>query len=238
MRTPPVAVCWVSALTALASPKSATLTRPSSAMRTFSGLMSRWIRPARWALASADRTGSISARARAGGIGLSLRITSRSVWPGDELHREEDGAVVLALVVDGDDVGVREPGGGPGLADEPGRELLVVAEAGVHHLDRDGAVEPEVGGLVDAGHATARHPGRRSGSGRPAAGRSRGRRHRRPRPCGRSDPAATTTLLRTGWGRIRWANRTDRGAPSPPAPAPAWRTPDFRDRPGGARVEP
>ena len=28
MSTPPVAVCWVSALTALARPKSATLTRP------------------------------------------------------------------------------------------------------------------------------------------------------------------------------------------------------------------
>ena len=86
MRTPPVAVCWVSALTALASPKSATLTRPrsgpgSSAMSTFSGLMSRWTRPARWAWASAESTGSTSARARAGGIGASVRTTSRSVWP-------------------------------------------------------------------------------------------------------------------------------------------------------------
>ncbi len=82
MRTPPVAVCWVSALTALARPKSATLIRPSSAIRTFSGLMSRWIRPAWCAADSADSTGSMSASALAGGIGDSLRMTSRRVWPG------------------------------------------------------------------------------------------------------------------------------------------------------------
>ena len=82
MMTPPVAVCWVSALMALARPKSATLTRPSSAMSTFSGLTSRWIRPARWAAASAETTGSMIARALAAGIGASSRITSRSVCPG------------------------------------------------------------------------------------------------------------------------------------------------------------
>ena len=62
MITPPVAVCWVSALTALARPKSATLIRPpdgSSAIRTFSGLMSRWISPARCAAARAETTGSM-----------------------------------------------------------------------------------------------------------------------------------------------------------------------------------
>ena len=77
-----MAVCRVSVVTALASPKSATFTRPSSAMRTFSGLMSRWITPARWAAASADTTGSSRASAWAGGIGASVRITSRRVWPG------------------------------------------------------------------------------------------------------------------------------------------------------------
>ena len=85
MSTPPVAVCWVSALTAFARPKSATLTVPpcaSSAMRTFSGFTSRWTSPARCAAASAEMTGSSRARARAGGIGDSLRRTSRRVWPG------------------------------------------------------------------------------------------------------------------------------------------------------------
>ncbi len=79
--TPLVTVCWVSALIALARPKSATLIRPSSAIRTFSGFTSRWISPARWADASAESTGSISASAREGGIGLSLVMVSRRVCP-------------------------------------------------------------------------------------------------------------------------------------------------------------
>ena len=78
----PVLVCWVSELTARASPKSATLTRPSSASRTFSGFTSRWIIPARWAAPSADSTGSITVSARTGDIGASERIRSRSVIPG------------------------------------------------------------------------------------------------------------------------------------------------------------
>ena len=81
----------------------------------------------------------------------------------DVLHHQEDrvGAVggVVALVVDTHDVGVVEAGGGARLTHEALGELLVVAEPGVHHLDRDGAVEPGVGGLVDTGHATASHPG-------------------------------------------------------------------------------
>jgi hypothetical protein len=55
---------------------------------------------------------------------------------------------------------VGEAGGGACLADEPGHERPVVtvdvAEAGVHYLDRDGAVESLVVGAVDAGHPTPR----------------------------------------------------------------------------------
>ncbi len=156
--TPPVTVCWVSALTALARPKSATLSRPpaaASSIRTFSGLTSRWIRPARWAAASAEAIGSIRASARAG---RHRRLGADDVAQrvaGDVLHRQEDDAVVLALVEDRHDVGVGQARGRAGLADEAGRELVVVAHPGVHHLDRDEAVEPGVGGLVDTGHAAA-----------------------------------------------------------------------------------
>ena len=80
--TPPVAVCWVSALMARARPKSATLMRPSGASRTFSGFTSRWIILDWWAAASADSTGSRSSSALLGFIGASLRIRSRIVWPG------------------------------------------------------------------------------------------------------------------------------------------------------------
>ena len=128
--------------------------------------------------------------------------------PGDVLHHEEDDVVVGALVEDGDHVGVVEPRGRAGLADEPGRELLVVAEARVHHLDGAGAVESEVGGLVHAGH--------------PAAGDARADAvaavHDRPHDgVGQHGAAALagapiwlhSTLLRTGRGRIRSAHRTD-----------------------------
>jgi hypothetical protein len=77
---------------------------------------------------------------------------------GDQLHGQEDGAVVVPLVVDPDHVGVGEPRGRPSLAHEPGRELVVVAQPGVHHLDGHGAVQAQVGRLVDGGHATARDP--------------------------------------------------------------------------------
>ena len=157
MRTP-VAVCWVVALMALASPKSATLIRPSSAMRTFSGLTSRWIRPARCAAASAETTGSSSASVRADGERRLLADGVAQRVAGDQLHGQEDGAVVVALVEDRDDVGVRQLRRRAGLGHEAGRELVVVAEPGVHHLDRDGAVQPQVGGLVDGRHAAAGDP--------------------------------------------------------------------------------
>jgi hypothetical protein len=78
--------------------------------------------------------------------------------PGDVLHDQEQGAVVVALVEHRDHVVVGEPGGRLRLAPEATGELVVVAQSGVHHLDRDRAVEPGVGGLVDSGHAAPGDP--------------------------------------------------------------------------------
>src|SRR4026207_2436900 len=94
MRTPPVAVCWVSALIARARPKSATLTRlaPESgsvASRTFSGFTSRWIMPA-------PRAAARGPRARGERRGHRLEAPQRLAG----LHRR-----LLA-----DDVAQREPG--------------------------------------------------------------------------------------------------------------------------------
>ncbi len=74
------------------------------------------------------------------------------------LHGQEDGAIVLSLVEHLDDVRVGQPGGGPRLAGEAGDEVRVFGERGVHHLERDRAVESGVGGPVDRGHAPARNP--------------------------------------------------------------------------------
>ncbi len=72
----------------------------------------------------------------------------------DELHREEDVTVVLALVEDGDDVGVAEAGGRPGLAAEALDEDVVGRESGSHDLEGDVAVEACVQRHVDRGHAS------------------------------------------------------------------------------------
>jgi hypothetical protein len=71
---------------------------------------------------------------------------------GHVLHREEQGAVVVALVEHCHHVRVREASGGAGLGHEPAGELGVVPEPVVHHLERDGPVQPHVECLVDGGH--------------------------------------------------------------------------------------
>src|SRR5699024_9282586 len=56
-------------------------------------------------------------------------------------------------VVDGDDGGVVERGGGLGLAAEPCLEGRVAGEVGPQDLDRDGAAQPGVVPDVDLSHA-------------------------------------------------------------------------------------
>ena len=73
--------------------------------------------------------------------------------PVDQLLDDVIAAVVgLSDVVDGDDVGVVEGGGGPGLPEEPldvgGRGGAV----GAHDLDGDPAVQPGVKGPVNVPH--------------------------------------------------------------------------------------
>ena len=62
---------------------------------------------------------------------------------------------VLAGVVDRHDAGVVERRGGLGLAAEPGLEGLVPRQVVAEGLHRDDAVETDVAGPVDLGHAAA-----------------------------------------------------------------------------------
>jgi hypothetical protein len=78
--------------------------------------------------------------------------------PRDVLHDQEERAVVVALVEDRDHVVVREAGRRACLALEPGHEVGVVGEPGVHDLDRHGPVQAEIGGLVDDRHPAAGDP--------------------------------------------------------------------------------
>ncbi len=67
--------------TARTRPKSATFTRPSSPISTFSGFMSRCTSPARWAAPRAASTGSRMSRAARGWSAPRSRSTSRRVQP-------------------------------------------------------------------------------------------------------------------------------------------------------------
>ena len=95
-------------------------------------------------------------------------------------------AAVLAGVVDGNDVGMAQPGGGPGLAQEALDALRTVEGARPRHLEGDFAVELRVVGAVDR----AERAGAEAGSHLEAADLGRlagGHRGCRVRPTGSLD---------------------------------------------------
>ena len=75
------------------------------------------------------------------------------------LHRDVVRVVVLAAVVDADDVRVLEAGGGLGLAPEALDEARVLGEPVVQELQRDLAPELLVLGEEHIGHASGAEPG-------------------------------------------------------------------------------
>ena len=68
-------------------------------------------------------------------------------------HQPGDPVPVLSPVVDGQDVGVAEGGGGLGLGPEPAEELLVAGQARVQELHRHLALEAHVVGQERLGRA-------------------------------------------------------------------------------------
>ena len=85
-----------------------------------------------------------------GAVGADHVGEARAV---DVLHDDEVRAVLLAPVVDADDVRVVQVGGGLGLAAEARDEGRVGGELGEEDLDRDRPVELEVAGEEHLGHA-------------------------------------------------------------------------------------
>ena len=149
---------WVrsASATALAMPKSATFTRPSPQRRTLAGFTSRCTSPARWAASSASATCAASPAACHGSIGVGVveAIAQRAAL--DQLHHDRLDPVVGAGVVDRDDAGVGQAGGGHGLLAEPGHEGGVGGEVRVQHLHRHAAAQDLVGALPHLGHAAGR----------------------------------------------------------------------------------
>jgi len=72
---------------------------------------------------------------------------------GHELHDDEVDSLSRLDLVNGDDVGVVEGGGGAGLLDEAGAAVRVGEAIGGQDLDRDLAAEAGVAGAVDLAHA-------------------------------------------------------------------------------------
>ena len=94
--------------------------------------------------------------------------------------------VVDAGVVDLNDVGVDQLRDGQRLAAEAGDEALVVGEVLGEDLDRDRALEDQVGGLVDA-----RHPAGAEPVADLVATREDSARHYSPSPTGAPAPTPT-----------------------------------------------
>ncbi len=147
-----------------ASPRSASLTSPSLVRITFSGLMSRWIKP-RWCAC-------FSASATAMTISQRLLLLEDLVLvelvldrgPLDVLHHEVVIAVDLAGVDGVDDVVVRELGGDLGLAVEPLDELLVLRQGVEQDLDGDDAIDGDLAAPCRRSPSTPCRASRGSGS--------------------------------------------------------------------------
>src|SRR5262249_14654884 len=73
----------------------------------------------------------------------------------EELHRDEEAALVLAEVVDDHDVLMVEPGAGLSLPVEPGLQLVGHLRLARDHLERAQPVQDRVVGLVDDPHPAA-----------------------------------------------------------------------------------
>ncbi len=76
--------------------------------------------------------------------------------PLHQFHHDVGSTEIVALIENRDYVGVRQVCSSPGFAIEVRREVLVVAEALVHDLDRHGAVQSPILRAVDRGHAATR----------------------------------------------------------------------------------
>ncbi len=73
----------------------------------------------------------------------------------EELHDDEEATLVLAQVVDDDDVRVVEAGAGLGFPVESGLQLVGDLRFARDHLERDEPIEDRVVGLVDGAHPAA-----------------------------------------------------------------------------------
>ena len=138
----------------LAIPKSVSSTRPSDVIMMLPGLTSRCTKPASCAWSSAERDARADVTREFGAEAL-LRVEQLSqALALDELHHHRLPPVLGEHVVDRDDVRVVQAGGGDRLATEPFGDDLVGREVRLEPLHRHLAIERQIDGQPDLGHAT------------------------------------------------------------------------------------
>ncbi len=115
--------------------------------------MSLWISPQACAWASPSQMLRASSSLRVSDMPSAVVHALIEVAPFEVLHRQVRRAVLLAQVVDRDDVPVRELRGGPGLPEEPFAMVGVVVELAGDDLDGDDTGQQGIEGLVDRPHA-------------------------------------------------------------------------------------
>ena len=148
VRNAPVCIWFV----ALAMPKSAILTRPSAVTIRFSGLRSRWTIPC---CLGVGEPGEQALEHAADLRERQLPHVRAQRAALDVLHRDVRRAVVLEVVVHGDDVRVAQRAGHARLAQEALRERRVRGVERAQLLERDEAVEVGLAREVDDRHAAA-----------------------------------------------------------------------------------
>ena len=97
-----------------------------------------------------DLDGVVEGVACAEGAALEFLLKG---FAGDQFHDDAVSALVFEDVVDGEDVGVAEGGGGLGFLMEAAAEVGVGGVGGGEELEGDVAVQFGVAGLIDNAHA-------------------------------------------------------------------------------------
>ena len=136
---------------ALANPKSRTLTVPSSRTLMFAGFRSRWITPASWAALQRLRDLS-SNRQRVFEWHRAMRDTVGEGRPFDQLQDERQRVIRRLNPVDGSDARVVQTGQDVRFPLEPGEAVGVSGEGVGQNLQRDIAAELRVCRAIDLPH--------------------------------------------------------------------------------------
>ena len=110
----------------------------------FSSLMSRWIRPDRWACSRGCRTASSRVKTSGRVSGPRRRTSTHQVSPSTSSIAGRNVSPLVAVIVHGHQAGMIEGGHGPGLAPETLHERWIGRQSSAHDLDRYLTVQPVI----------------------------------------------------------------------------------------------